>query len=112
MKPFSDKQHNGAIAAIVIVAIVIVLWLYMRSKPRQRSGSCPICDYLAGLSSSPAGTTNPGILNGTGPTGAPNLAFQTLNYTVPIPSFHYSGNSQIYMPLFGFVGYSSIGTIS
>lgn len=110
MKAFSDKQHKGAFAAIIIAAIVIVLFLYMRSR-QQAAGSCSICNYLGGLLGSPAGTTNAGVLNGYTPTGAPNTAFQTLNYNVPVPSFHYSGNGQIYMPLFGFVGYSSTGTI-
>ena len=116
MAKFSDKSKNGALIATALVVVALILFWFLRPKNANgqgsgNSGNCPICNFLSGLSG-PAGTTNPGALNGNNSTsGTPNPAFQTYNYNVPIPSFHYSGNSQIYMPLFGFVGYSSTGTM-
>ena len=51
-----------------------------------------------------------------GPTGLPITpqiqygqpgAFQLNLGSITLPGFHYSGNQQIYMPMFGFVGYSN-----
>jgi len=115
MIKFHGTHKNGAlIAAGVVVVVLILFWFF---RPKTTGGRCPICKYLGNILapggySNPAGTTNPGALNGvSGGTGAPNTAFQTYNYNVPVPSFHYAGNQQIYMPLFGFVGYSSTGTM-
>jgi len=115
MIKFHEGHKNGAlIAAGVVVVVLLLFWFF---RPKTTGGGCPICKYLGNILapggvSNPAGTTNPGALNGNNSTsGTPNPAFQTYNYNVPIPSFHYSGNSQIYMPLFGFVGYSSTGTM-
>ena len=109
MIKFHEGHKNGAlIAAGVVVVVLLLFWFF---RPKTSGGNCPVCNFLGGLTG-PAGTTNPGALNGTNSaTGAPNTAFQTYNYNVPVPSFHYAGNQQIYMPLFGFVGYSSTGTM-
>lgn len=116
MAKMSEKTTHYLIYGAIIIVAIIVIFKFFRPSLNVRvgsatpSGQSTIPQFLASTSG-PAGTTNPGVLNGMSANGTPNLAFQTYNYQVPIPSFHYSGNSQIYMPLFGFVGYSTQGTL-
>lgn len=109
----NDKTIHSLFIVGLVIAVVIFL-MYFKVKlnvnPKGSSQSPMTPSQFLNSVAGPAGTTNQGALNGT-TNGSPNLAFSTYNYKVPVPSFHYNGNEQIYMPLFGFVGYSTSGTV-
>lgn len=98
------RTEKNAFVALGIIAAIALAWMLWKR-------------YQAARANNPAQvlpTAMPDVANATGfPVSNPiqfgqNLPFQVNldQYNVPIPTFHYSGNSQIYMPLFGFVGYS------
>ena len=98
MIQFSEGQTRFTMWAIVC-AVVLGLFLYIRNKTPNNTQAAQ--QTLAGT---------------IGPSGAPILPqfqygqqspFQVnlSDYNVSVPAFHYSGNTSIYMPMFGFVGY-------
>lgn len=98
MIQFSEKQSRFFMWAFV-GAVILGLFLYIRHKVPNNTQAAQ--DTLAGT---------------LGPSGVPILPqfqygqqspFQVnlSDYNVPVPGYHYSGNSSIYMPMFGFVGY-------
>ena len=90
-----------------ILAIALIAWLlWRRYMTAQAAGNTPAVasnpnsqDLYAGPTGLPI---TPQIQYGQG-----SGAFQLNLGTITLPGFHYSGNHQIYMPLFGFVGYSN-----
>lgn len=117
----TDKTKNDLATVLVIVVIALaLLWVWMRRKNSAAS--------IPSTSSNPYSTapssTNPSNADSIvtpataywGSNGQPFAQGGTMDnmilndIKIPVPEFGYSGNSQIYMPLFGFVGYSSVGT--
>ncbi len=113
MITFNDRSKNSALGIIALIIFLLFLLWFLRPKAAnpQANGNtnCPICGWLSGLLG-PAGPAQAANMFGTNATGQPNMAFQTLNYNVPVPSYYFPGQGQIYMPMFGFVGYSNSGT--
>ena len=97
----SEKHAKGAFWIFIVAAAVIVAW-YLRQHKTV----------------SPTQGAEQTLAATLGPTGAPIVPqfqygqqgpFQVnlSDYNVPVPQFHYSGNTSIYMPMFGFVAYGA-----
>ena len=100
----TDKKEWLIVVVLVILAIVWYLWNRARvsvpaESPQQLALPMPGAAQYWGPNGQPfgqGGTMDNPILN---------------SIHIPVPDYGYSGNSQIYMPLFGFVGYSQLGTV-
>ena len=97
------KKDLAIIAAVIIIAAV--LWLFWL-KRREQQAPAGASDALP--PSVLWGNGGPFAGGGTGNNPAADYVFN--KYDVPIPSYHFPAMKQQYMPLFGFVGYSSVGT--
>jgi len=100
-----DRKDFAIIAAGVIIALIL-WWIWSRRKAatetqqaKQSGADLPPWAYW--------GSGN-GPFSQGGMTPQAEALFSL--YNIPMPNFGYAGNSQIYMPLYGFVGYSSVGT--
>ncbi len=103
-----SRTDKIALTAGAIAALLIVLWLLWK---RAKAISAPPAAVIPAATSNPQGQ---GVY--AGPTGLPITpqiqyggqgAFQLNLGTITLPGFHYAGNQEIYMPMFGFVGYSN-----
>ena len=93
-----------------LVLIIGFLWS-RRAATHSQAVTSPVypgqalVDYLN--TNSPLGVPlNPYLLY-----GKQGISMTPINYTIPTPTFGYGGNQSVYMPLFGFVGYSSYATV-
>ena len=109
-----DKRTVYSIVAIVVA--IIIIWLLHR-----RVAAASVAQQV------PATSTPPGLplisfLSNIDPGlgipvsyplvyGQRGQVMQPITYEIPTPSFAYGGNQSIYMPLFGFVGYSQYATV-
>lgn len=100
------RTDKTVLTFAILAAVALIAWLlWKRYTAKQVSAATP------------AAASNPASQDiYLGPTGLPITpqiqygqqgAFQLNLGTITLPGFHYSGNQQIYMPMFGFVGYSN-----
>lgn len=98
-----DKHEWLGIAAIIIILLVIWLWMRRGKNASQNAAASPLpATALWGPGGHPFAQGSQGV--------SENPTISEYNVNVPVPSYGYGGNSSVYMPLFGFVGYSSYGT--
>lgn len=100
------RADKTALTIGAIAALLLIVWLLWKRYTQAQNASA-----------APAALSNPSSqVNYQGFTGLPitpqiqygqPAAFQLNLGSITLPGFHYSGNQQIYMPLFGFVGYSN-----
>lgn len=104
-----SRTDKITLAVAALAAAVLIAWLLWRRY------SAPSTAQTAAV---PASTSAPDWqASFAGPSGYPavpqiqngqaNGVFQLDLGSITLPGFHYSGNEQIYMPMFGFVGYSN-----
>ncbi len=101
LKTKMSGQHMAVTAMIIVIAfIAFMYWRYKRATPSPTQAANDTLSATQGMTGTPI---SPAFQYGQ------SQPFQmTLdNYNVPVPNFNYSGNTQIYMPLFGFVGYGA-----
>lgn len=84
---------------------VLVIWWYIRTRRTADSAAPDQSDTLP--PSVQWGGNSPFAGGGSG--NNPQAEYITNAYDVPIPHFT-AGPEQMLMPMFGFVGYSSVGT--
>lgn len=103
-----SKKSDDWLYILAALIVLAALWWMMRRKA-QGANPTPASVEQA--------LPQPGAAQYWGPNGQPfaqggNMDNPIFNQiTIPVPSYGYAGNSQIYMPLFGFVGYSQLGTV-
>jgi len=100
------RTDKNVLIASAIAAVVLIAWLLWKRYSK-----------IAAAPTTPAALSNPTSQDAyQGPTGLPIVPqiqygqpapFQLELGSITLPGYHYSGNQQIYMPLFGFVGYSN-----
>ena len=100
------RTDKTVLTVSVIAALMLIAWVLWKRYSQARN-----------TSAAPASVSNPTSQDAyLGPTGLPIVPqiqygqpapFQLNLGTITLPGYHYSGNQQIYMPLFGFVGYSN-----
>lgn len=96
MIQFSEQQTKVTMWAIV-AAVILGLFLYIRNKiPNNTQAAQNTLDSTLGPSGVPV---LPQFQYGQQGPFQVNLS----DYNVPVPGFHYSGNTSIYMPMFGLV---------
>lgn len=95
---------TGIAAAVALIAWI--WWQHAKASNAAAQVSAPApasaIDPYAGATGMPI---TPQIQYGQ--PGAFQGTFNLALGTITLPGYHYSGNHQIYMPLFGFVGYSN-----
>lgn len=107
-----DRDDKIALAVAALAAALFIAWLLWKRYSTANA---------AQQAAQPAVITAPNWQAGSaGPTGfpltpqiqygQPSGAFQLNLGSITLPGFHYSGNSEIYMPMFGFVGYSNFAS--
>jgi hypothetical protein len=104
-----DTKNVGSWVAVG--AVIVLIWWLWKMRMREKTAAHNSADQ--GIPTLPA---TPMIYNGqpTAFTQVPsepttNEFSYSINAGIPNLGFAYSGNSQIYMPLFGFVGFSDTG---
>ena len=100
-----EKTKNDLATIAVVIVIAGVLWLFWL-KRHQEQAPAGASDALP--PSVLWGQGTPFADGGTGNNPAADYVFS--KYDVPIPAYHFPAMKQQYIPLFGFVGYSSVGT--
>ncbi len=110
-----DRKDFAIIAAGVIIALIL-WWIWSRRQSMTAAQSAENTQGNNGAAQPSEGKYPPWAYwgSGNGPFSqggmTPQAAALFSLYNIPLPNFGYAGNSQIYMPLYGFVGYSSVGT--
>ncbi len=111
-----DRKDFALIASGVVIAFVLwLIWERRKSTPnisetnvvqQGESGTPPYIDGAVPPWAYWGSGNGPFAQGGVTPE---SVALFSL-YKIPLPKFAYNGNSEIYMPLYGFVGYSAVGT--
>lgn len=91
-----------SIAALVLLGFVFLYWFkhVYNGTPANTQAAQDTLGATAGPTGIPIA---PQFQYGQAGPFQINLS----DYNVPIPQFHYAGNTSIYMPMFGFVGYGA-----
>ena len=101
------KRDWVTLAATVVIAAVIY-WLIKKRQAQNNANPETYGENLPGGFPAQAFWGPSGQPFAQGNQGLNNIF--TNNIQVPIPNYGYGGNSSVYMPMFGFVGYSDVGT--
>ncbi len=106
----STNAKNAVNIALGALLVVFILWLLWKRKhavlpASPESPGAPLIEYL--------GSMLPGL--GVPPSmqlifGKQGATMLNVDYNIPTPQFGYGGNASVYMPLFGFVGYTEYAT--
>ena len=99
-----EKQDAGTIFALIAIAVIIWWILHRKKSNTQNVATNP--DFVLPPAAYWGSGNGPFSQGGTTPEA--QMVYD--QYNVPAPTFGYGGDSSVYMPLFGFVGYSDVGT--